>query len=147
MLRYTKGEEPDREGAIKHADFTIEGEEFAAMDSDQPHDFTFNEAVSLQVTCRTQNGIDYYWERLTDGGEEGVCGWLKDRFGVPWQVAPKILGKMLRDPDSAKVERVTVAFLKMKKLDIDALKMAFNGETMRLGAVKWGLSAGYPARV
>ena len=120
---------------------------FVGPQSGKADNFTFNEAVSLQVTCRTQNEIDYYWEWLTDGWEAGVCGWLKDRFGVSWQVAPKVLGKMLRDPDTAKVERVTAAFLKMKKLDIDALKMAFNGETMRLGAVKWGLSADYPARV
>lgn len=87
ILRYPKGEEPDREGTIKHAGLTLEGQEFAAMDSGLPHDFTFNEAVSLLVTCTTQEEVDYYWGRLTSGGEEGVRGWLKDRFGVSWQVA------------------------------------------------------------
>lgn len=127
FMRYANGEEPDREGTIKHADFSLEGQEFAAMDSGRPHNFTFNEAVSLQVICTDQKEVDYYWERLTAGGEEGVCGWLKDRFGVSWQVTPDILGKLLGDRDPAKVERVTAAFLKMKKLDIAALKSAAGG--------------------
>jgi predicted 3-demethylubiquinone-9 3-methyltransferase (glyoxalase superfamily) len=128
ILRYTKGEEPDREGTIKHADFKLEGQEFAAMDSGRSHNFTFNEAVSLLVSCTNQKEVDYYWEKLTEGGEEGMCGWLKDRFGVSWQVAPNIMGKLLSDRDPAKVERVTAAFLKMKKFDIAAIKKAFRGE-------------------
>jgi predicted 3-demethylubiquinone-9 3-methyltransferase (glyoxalase superfamily) len=128
ILRYGKGEEPDKEGTIKHAAFTLEGQAFAALDSAFPHEFTFNEAVSFMEVCETQKEIDDYWEKLTaDGGQESMCGWLKDKFGVSWQVTPALLEEMLRDPDQAKVERVTNAFLKMKKFDIAALKKAFNG--------------------
>ena len=98
------------------------------MDSAQPHDFTFNEAISLMVACETQAEIDYFWQKLTaDGGQESVCGWLKDRFGVSWQVTPTVLGDMLGDPDKAKVERVTNAFLKTKKFNIEELKKAYRG--------------------
>ena len=128
ILRYGKGEEPDKEGTIKHAAFTLENQEFAAMDSARKHDFTFNEAISFMVECKTQEEIDYYWEKLTaDGGQESVCGWLKDKFGVSWQVTPTVLGEMLQDHDKEKVERVTNAFLKMKKFDIGELKKAYEG--------------------
>ncbi len=128
ILRYGKNEEPDKEGTIKHAAFTLENQDFAAMDSAFRHDFTFNEAVSLMVGCQTQQEIDRYWGKLTaDGGQEGMCGWLKDKFGVSWQVAPTILSEMLRDPDPRKVERVTSAFLQMKKLDIAELRKAYAG--------------------
>ncbi len=127
-MRYVKGEEPDQEGTIKHAGFTLEGQAFAAMDSAREHDFTFNEAISLMVQCETQSEIDYYWGRLTSGGgQESVCGWLKDKFGVSWQVAPRILAEMLMDADKDKVERVTNAFLKMKKFDIEGLRKAYSG--------------------
>ena len=126
ILRYGKAEEPDKEGTIKHAAFTLEGQEFAAMDSARVHNITFNEAISFMVGCIAQNEIDYYWERLTaDGGQEGVCGWLKDRFGVSWQVTPTVLRKMLLDRDKEKVQRVTNAFLAMKKFDIGALEKAY----------------------
>jgi predicted 3-demethylubiquinone-9 3-methyltransferase (glyoxalase superfamily) len=129
ILRYGKCEEPDKEGTIKHAAFTLENQGFAAMDSAGNHNFTFNEAISFMVECGIQEEIDYYWEKLTaDGGQESVCGWLKDKFGVSWQVAPTILGEMLRDHDKKKVERVTNAFLKMKKFDIGELKKAFEGQ-------------------
>ena len=130
FLRYGKGEEPDREGTIKHAGFRLEGQEFAAMDSAYPHAFSFSEAISFAVTCPDQAEIDYYWTKLTaDGGQESMCGWLKDKFGVSWQVAPLVLNDMLRDPDPKKVERVTRAFLSMKKFDIAALERAYKGET------------------
>jgi predicted 3-demethylubiquinone-9 3-methyltransferase (glyoxalase superfamily) len=127
FMRYGQGEAPDREGTIRHAGFTLERQEFAAMDSAGEHHFTFNEAISLMVECETQGEIDYYWEKLTDGGQESVCGWLKDRFGVSWQVAPTVLAQMLRHPDPEKVARVTNAFLKMKKFDIHGLESAFKG--------------------
>lgn len=128
ILRYGKGEEPDREGTVKHAAFTLEGQEFAAMDSAFEHEFTFNEAVSLMELCETQEEIDRYWDSLTaDGGQESMCGWLKDKFGVSWQIAPSGLEAMLRDPDSAKVERVTNAFLKMRKFDLAELQKAYKG--------------------
>jgi predicted 3-demethylubiquinone-9 3-methyltransferase (glyoxalase superfamily) len=129
ILRYEKGEEPDKEGTIKHAAFTLEGQEFAAMDSAYEHTFTFTEAISLLVRCRDQAEIDTYWEKLTEGGDPNaqVCGWLKDKFGLSWQVSPTVLEEMLQDPDKEKVERVTNAFLKMKKFDIGELKRAFEG--------------------
>jgi len=126
--RYGKGEEPDKEGTIRHAGFTLEGQEFAAMDSAYDHHFTFNEAISLLRTCETQAEIDRFWGKLTaDGGQESMCGWLKDKYGVSWQIAPSILEKMLRDPDIEKVERVTEAFLKMQKLVIAELEKAYRG--------------------
>ncbi len=129
ISRYEKGEEPDREGTVKYAGFTLEGQQFAAMDSALEHDFTFNEAVSLMVECQDQREIDYYWDKLTGaGGEEGICGWLKDRYGVSWQVAPSVLDEMLRDPDREKAARVTEAFLKMKKFDIATLERAYRGQ-------------------
>jgi predicted 3-demethylubiquinone-9 3-methyltransferase (glyoxalase superfamily) len=129
ILRYGKGEGPDEEGTIKHAAFVLEGQQFAAMDSAQPHKFIFNEAVSLLVRCADQGEIDYYWDRLTPGGDPQaqICGWLKDRFGVSWQVSPIALEEMLQDPDKEKVARVTEAFLKMKKLDVGELRKAFEG--------------------
>jgi predicted 3-demethylubiquinone-9 3-methyltransferase (glyoxalase superfamily) len=128
ILRYGRGEEPDKEGTIKHVSFTLENQGFAAMDSAYEHAFGFNEAISFLVLCTTQREIDRYWSRLTAaGGQEGVCGWLKDRFGVSWQVAPAALHEMLRDPDKTKVERVTNAFLKMKKFDLAQLRAAYEG--------------------
>jgi predicted 3-demethylubiquinone-9 3-methyltransferase (glyoxalase superfamily) len=128
IMRYSKGEEPDKEGTVKHAGFTLEDQEFAAMDSARVHNFTFNEAISFMVDCRTQKEIDYYWGRLiADGGQEGVCGWLKDKFGVSWQVAPKVLNEMLRGSDPQNVARVTNAFLKMKKFNISELRKAYRG--------------------
>ncbi len=128
IMRYPKGPGPDKEGTVQHAAFVLEDYAFAAMDSALEHNFTFNEAISLMVECETQPEIDYYWGKLTgEGGRESQCGWLADKFGVSWQVTPTILGKMLQDPDPKKVERVTNAFLKMKKFDIAALKRAYEG--------------------
>ncbi len=127
ILRYSKGEEPDRVRTIKHASFRLEGMEFAAMDSARIHDFAFNEAISFVVHCETQDEIDYYWERLSADQQAEQCGWLKDRYGVSWQIVPTILEQMLRDQDGEKVARVTEAFLKMKKFDIEALVRAYKG--------------------
>ena len=95
VLRYESGEGPDAEGTIKHAAFTLAGLEFAAMDSALEHDFGFNEAISFMVSCDTQDEIDFFWERLSAVPEAEQCGWLKDRFGVSWQVVPSILGELL----------------------------------------------------
>jgi predicted 3-demethylubiquinone-9 3-methyltransferase (glyoxalase superfamily) len=128
FMRYGKGEQPDKEGTVRHVVFTLERQEFAAMDSAREHNFNFNEAISLMVECQTQEEIDYYWRKLTaDGGQENVCGWLKDKFGVSWQVAPTILAEMLQDRNKENVERVTNAFLKMKKFNIEELKKAYKG--------------------
>ena len=127
-MRYGKEDQPDREGTIKYASFTLESQEFAAMDSAHEHNFTFNEAISFEVNCESQEEIDYYWTKLTTDPKDEQCGWLKDRYGVSWQIVPTILHKMLQDKDAAKVARVTKAFLEMKKLDIPAIKRAYEGE-------------------
>ena len=134
IVRYGNGEEPDKEGTVRHAGFTLEGQEFAAIDSARVHNFTFNEAISFMIQCQTQKEIDHYWGRFTsDGGQEGACGWLKDKFGVSWQIAPTILNEMLRDSDPEKVTRVTNAFLNMKKFNISELRRAYRGTPARVG--------------
>jgi predicted 3-demethylubiquinone-9 3-methyltransferase (glyoxalase superfamily) len=125
--RYGKGEEPDKEGTIKHAGFTLEGQDFAAMDSAHGHNFSFSEAISFIVNCDTQEEIDYYWGKLSADPKSEQCGWLKDKFGLSWQVVPTIMGAMLKDKDKKKLARVTEAFLKMKKFDIATLKRAYEG--------------------
>ncbi len=124
ILRYGPGEAPDSEGTIKQATFTLEGRPFSAMDSAYPHDFSFNEAVSLLVKCGTQAEIDYYWGRLSAFPEHERCGWLKDKFGVSWQIVPRAMDEMMRGKDGAKAQRFTDAMLKMKKLDLAVLEAA-----------------------
>ncbi len=106
-------------------DFEIEGQKFLALNGGPI--FKFNEAISFQIYCDTQEEIDYYWDKLTEDGDKNaqVCGWLKDKFGVSWQVVPVALIKMLEDKDSRKTERVMKAMLQMQKLDIDALRKAY----------------------
>jgi predicted 3-demethylubiquinone-9 3-methyltransferase (glyoxalase superfamily) len=125
IIRYSKGEEPDREGTVKHASFILEGREFAAMDSARGHNFDFNEAISFIVHCGTQKEIDYYWGKLSAYPEAEQCGWLKDRYGLSWQIVPNLMDDMLNDNDEKKIVRVTEAFLQMKKLDIAKLKEAY----------------------
>ena len=117
-----------KEGSVMTIDFEIEGQKFLALNGGPI--FKFNEAISFQIYCDTQEEIDYYWEKLTEGGDKNaqVCGWLKDKFGVSWQVVPIALIKMLQDKDSKKTERVMKAMLQMKKLDIDALTKAYQEE-------------------
>lgn len=129
ILRYNKGEEPDKAGTIKHAAFTLDGQEFAAMDSAYEHGFAFNEAISFIVHCETQEEIDYYWGKLSADPKAEQCGWLKDKFGVSWQIVPTIMDEMLRDKDEERLARVTEAFLKMKKFDIEVLVKAYKGES------------------
>lgn len=109
-----------KEGSVLTVSFEINGQNFTALNGGPL--FKFNESVSLQIFCDSQKEIDYYWNRLTEGGEESQCGWLKDKFGLSWQVIPSILPELMSDP--AKSERVTAAFLKMKKFDIAALLKA-----------------------
>ena len=129
IMRYGKGEQPDQEGTIKHAGFTLEGQQFAAMDSARTHGFAFNEAIALMVHCDTQKDIDYYWQRLSADPKAEQCGWLKDKFGVSWQVLPTAMDEMLASKDPQKIARVTKAFLQMKKFDIAKLEEAFDGRT------------------
>lgn len=105
--------------------FELEGQRFMALNGG-PH-YKFTEAISLFVNCETQQEVDYYWENLlSDGGREDRCGWLKDKFGLSWQIVPTILGKLMSDPDPKKTQRVMQAMLKMIKLDIETLKQAYN---------------------
>jgi predicted 3-demethylubiquinone-9 3-methyltransferase (glyoxalase superfamily) len=124
FARYGKGEEPDVEGTVRYAQFSLRGQEFGAMDSARQHNFTFNEAISFLVPCNTQEEIDYFWGKLSANPKAEQCGWLKDKYGFSWQIAPAIMGELLAGGDQARIQRVTQAFLKMKKLDIEALKRA-----------------------
>ena len=114
-------------GSVMTVEFTINGLDFTALNGGPL--FKFSEAVSLQVMCTTQDEVDYYWEKLSAGGDPDsqACGWLKDRFGLSWQVVPTGMEKMMKDPKSPATERVFAAMLEMKKLDIAALKAAFKG--------------------
>src|ERR687895_2717668 len=125
ILHYSNGEEPDMEGTVKHASFILEGQEFAAMDSAHGHNFSFNEAISFMVHCDTQDEIDYYWDKLSADPMAEQCGWLKDKFDLSWQIVPNLMDEMLRDKNEKRVARVTEAFLKMKKLEIEELKKAY----------------------
>ena len=126
MVPYEKGD-GDVEGYLKHARFTLAGQNFMAMDSSGKHEFGFNEAVSLLVHCDTQEEIDEYWEKLSAVPEAEQCGWLKDEFGVSWQITPSVMNEMMASGDTEKIKRVTQAFLKMKKFDIATLKAAYEG--------------------
>jgi predicted 3-demethylubiquinone-9 3-methyltransferase (glyoxalase superfamily) len=123
--RYGKGEEPEKEGTVRFASFALEGQQFAAMDSAREHAFAFNEAISLMILCDSQEEVDRYWERLSAVPEAEQCGWLKDRYGLSWQVVPRALDKMMEDADEETLARITQAFLPMKKLDLAKLEEAY----------------------
>ncbi len=112
-------------GTVMTVDFEIEGQKFLALNGGPI--FKFNEAISFQVHCETQQEVDYYWEKLSEGGDEKAqqCGWLKDKYGVSWQIVPIVLGKMLQDKDAEKSQRVMKALLQMHKLDIRTLVKAY----------------------
>ncbi|MBI3524869.1 MAG: VOC family protein [Betaproteobacteria bacterium] len=113
------------EGAVMTISFKINGMNFTALNGGPQ--FRFNEAASIVVECDAQDEIDYFWARLSEGGEEGPCGWLKDKFGVSWQIVPAILSTLLSSADTQKSQRVTKAFLQMKKFDIAGLQQAYDG--------------------
>ncbi len=121
ILKYG-AQDGDTEGLVKHAQFKIRDYVMMAMDSSMAHGFEFNEGISLVVECTTQPEIDMYWDRLTEGGEESMCGWLKDKYGVSWQIVPSVLGSLMTDKERA--PRVTKAFMKMKKFNIEELENA-----------------------
>ena len=125
--RYGKGEEPDKEGTTRHAGFLINGYEFAAMDSAREHDFGFNEAISIMVYCDDQAEIDSYWDALSAVPESEQCGWLKDKYGVSWQIVPIAMDKMMAEGSKEQIARVTQTFLPMKKLDLAELQKAYEG--------------------
>ena len=125
MARYPEGS-PAPAGTVMTVEFELDGQRFIALNGG-PH-FTFNEAISFSIECDTQAEVDHYWSKLTSGGgQESQCGWLKDRYGLSWQVNPKALGKMLSDPDKERAQRVMQAMLKMRKIEIPELERAYAG--------------------
>jgi predicted 3-demethylubiquinone-9 3-methyltransferase (glyoxalase superfamily) len=116
---------PRPAGMVMTVEFELNGQRFVGINGGP--EFTFDEAVSFQINCETQDEIDYYWQRLTDGGEEGPCGWLKDRYGLSWQVVPTGMDDMMNDSDPERATRVMQAILGMKKIDIAALQRAAEG--------------------
>jgi predicted 3-demethylubiquinone-9 3-methyltransferase (glyoxalase superfamily) len=110
------------EGTVMTVSFELDGQKFVALNGGP--EFTFDEAISFQVSCKTQEEVDALWTKLSEGGEEGQCGWLKDRYGLSWQIVPTVLPELLSDPDPEKSQRVMRAMLTMKKIDIDALERA-----------------------
>jgi len=116
---------PRPAGTVMTVEFELDGQRFVGINGGPQ--FTFSEAVSFQITCEDQAEVDYYWEKLTDGGEEGPCGWLKDRYGLSWQVVPTGMDELFADPDATKAERAMQAMFGMRKLDIAALHSAAEG--------------------
>ena len=116
---------PGPAGTVLTAAFQLQGQEFIALNGGPQ--FKFTEAISFSVNCESQEEVDQYWEKLSEGGEKGRCGWLKDKYGLSWQVNPVVLGEMLQDEDPEKAKRVMEAMLQMDKLDIETLKKAYEG--------------------
>ncbi len=127
IARYGPDQAPDKEGTVMYEDFMLLGQWFAAMDSALTHDFSFNEAVSLLVSCDTQAEIDYFWEKLSAVPQAEQCGWLKDKYGLSWQIIPKGMGEFLGGADAEGRKRATQAMLKMKKIDLAGLEKAYRG--------------------
>jgi len=126
--RYEKGQEPYKEGTVMFADFMIENTWFAIMDSVGEHKFDFNEAISFIVNCADQNEIDYYWKKLSAFPESEQCGWLKDKYGMSWQITPAIMEEMMTKGTQEQIDRLTQAFLPMKKLEIAKLEEVYQGK-------------------
>jgi predicted 3-demethylubiquinone-9 3-methyltransferase (glyoxalase superfamily) len=132
ILRYSEevakvSESGQPVGSVLTIEFELDGEKFVALNGGPQ--FKFNESISFVVNCETQKEVDYYWQRLTaDGGQESACGWLKDKFGLSWQITPTVLIDMLHDKDAKKSERVMKAMLQMQKIDIEKLKTAYRGK-------------------
>jgi len=125
VTRYGKGG-PGKEGAVMTGTFRVEGQQFYVLNGGPQ--FKFTEAISLFVKCETQQEVDELWEKLSEGGAKSQCGWLKDKFGLSWQVVPTALGRMLQDKDPQKSQRVMQAMMQMTKIDIEKLQQAYNGQ-------------------
>jgi predicted 3-demethylubiquinone-9 3-methyltransferase (glyoxalase superfamily) len=121
VTRYTEG----AAGMVMTVEFELDGQRIVAINGGP--EFTFSEAVSLQINCKDQAEIDYYWDKLTEGGEEGPCGWLKDRYGLSWQVTPEDMDEVFAGAEPARAERAMQAMLQMRKLDVEALRRAADG--------------------
>ena len=124
VTHYPEGA-PREAGMVMTVEFELDGQRFVGINGGP--DFKFDEAVSFQIDCEDQDEVDYYWERLSEGGEEGPCGWVKDRFGLSWQVVPTGMEELFADPDPARAQRAMQAMLGMKKLDVAALRSAADG--------------------
>jgi len=124
IARYTEAG-PGPAGAVLTVEFELNGQKFLALNGGPQ--FTFNEAISITIPCADQDEVDYYWDRLSEGGQEVACGWLKDKYGLFWQVVPTVLPNMITDPDPEKARRATEAMLTMTKLDIATLQKAYAG--------------------
>jgi predicted 3-demethylubiquinone-9 3-methyltransferase (glyoxalase superfamily) len=124
ISRYTDAG-PGEAGQVLTVVFRLDGQEFTALNGGP--EFTFTEAVSFQIDCKDQDEVDYYWNKLSEGGEQGPCGWLKDKFGLSWQIVPSRLTALLQDPDRDRANRVMQAMLQMSKIDIAALEDAYGG--------------------
>lgn len=118
ILRYS-ADENEPVGSVKHAQFSLQNQTFMIMGNSMPHAFVFNEAISFQVLCDTQEEIDYYWIKLTEGGQESMCGWLRDKYGISWQIIPSVLEDLMSNPEKA--GKVTQAFMQMRKFEIEKL--------------------------
>jgi predicted 3-demethylubiquinone-9 3-methyltransferase (glyoxalase superfamily) len=116
---------PREAGMVMTVDFELDGQRFTGINGGP--DFKFDEAVSFLINCKDQDEVDYYWEKLTDGGAESMCGWLKDRFGLSWQVVPEGMEELFADPDPSRAQRAMEAMLRMKKIDVAALQAAADG--------------------
>jgi predicted 3-demethylubiquinone-9 3-methyltransferase (glyoxalase superfamily) len=124
VAHYTEGA-PRPAGMVMTVEFELDGQRFVGINGGP--EFSFDEAVSFAIECETQDEIDYYWEKLSEGGEEGPCGWLKDRYGLSWQVVPTGMEELFADPDKGRAERAMKAMLGMRKLDLAALRSAADG--------------------
>jgi predicted 3-demethylubiquinone-9 3-methyltransferase (glyoxalase superfamily) len=127
IARYGPDQTPEEEGTVAYAPFGLAGQQFAAMDSAREHGFSFTEAISMYVECRSQEEVDHYWQALSAVPEAEQCGWLKDQYGLSWQIIPRQLGEWMNDPDPERAGRVMDSMLKMKKIDIGELEKAFQG--------------------
>lgn len=125
MQTYGKGEQ-EPEGRVQHAVFALGGYELMALDSGLGHAFTFTPAISFFVSCQTQEEVDWFWEKLSEGGEKEMCGWLKDKYGISWQIIPTILGELMQDRNPVKAKRVMDVMLQMRKIEIEKLKQAYS---------------------
>jgi len=126
ILRFGNNESPDKEGNVKHAQFKLQNQTFMIMESAHDHPFSFNEAISLIVYCNDQQEIDHYWDKLSAVPEAEQCGWIKDKYGVSWQIVPKVMDEMMSKGSKKQVDRVTQTFLPMKKLIISELEDAYD---------------------
>ncbi len=126
VVKYEAGENIETKGTVKHAGVTLENFHISLMDSGKQSSLTFEQAISFVVNCDTQEEVDYYWEKLTDGGKEIQCGWLNDKFGFPWQIVPTAMERMMSQGSKEQIARVTQAFMQMKKFDIKELEEVYN---------------------